>query len=60
MFVFLQSMQRQEQSDLADFGTFQSQGGYKYIKHEKKDEILAFKPLLQEIQLKNLTIRTFF
>ena len=60
MFAFLQSMQRQEQIDLVDSSTFQSQGRYKHIKHEKKDEILVFKPLLQEIQLKNLTIRTFF
>ena len=29
-------------------------------KNKKKHEILAFKPLLQEIELKNLTIRKLF
>ena len=32
----------------------------KQKKHEKKHEILGFKPLLQEIWLKNLTIRKIF
>ena len=31
--------------------------GVKQRKHKKKPRILAFKPLLHEIQLKNLTIR---
>ena len=34
--------------------------GVKQKKHKKKHEILAFKPLLQEIRLKNLTSRKIF
>ena len=34
--------------------------GVKQKKHIKKRQILDFKPLLQEIQLKNLTIRKIF
>ena len=34
--------------------------GFKQKKHEKKHEILAFKLLLKEMQLKNLTIRKIF
>ena len=34
--------------------------GVKQKKHEKKHEILAFKLLLHEIRLKNLTIRKIF
>ena len=34
--------------------------GIKQKKHVKKREILAFKPLLQEIRLKNLTSRKIF
>ena len=47
-------MCHQEQSGLPDSRTFQPQG----VKQEKKKhEILGFiKPLLQEIQLQNLTI----
>ena len=59
IFVFLQPMWRQEQSGLSDSGTLQPQG-IKQEKHEKKHEIFAFKLLLEEIQLKNLTIRKIF
>ena len=52
IFVFLQPMWCQEQRSLFDFRTFQPQG----VK-QKKHEILAFKPLLQKIRLKKLTIR---
>ena len=34
--------------------------GVKQKNHVKKREIFAFKPLLQEIRLKNLTIRKIF
>ena len=34
--------------------------GVKQKKHVKKREIFAFKPLLQEIRLKNLIIRKIF
>ena len=54
VFVFLQ-----EQSGLSDSGTFQPQE-VKQNKHEKKYENLAFKSLLQEIRLKNLTISKIF
>ena len=59
IFVFLQPMWRQERSGLSDSGTLQPQG-IKQEKHEKKHEIFAFKLLLEEIQLKNLTIRKIF
>ena len=53
-------MWRQERSGLSAPRTFQPQGGIKQKKHVKKREILAFKPLLQEIWLKNLTSRKIF
>ena len=34
--------------------------GIEQKNHEKKHEILAFKSLLEEIRLKNLTIRKIF
>ena len=49
----------QERSGLSDSRTSQPQR-VKQEKHKKKHENLAFKPLLQEIQLKNLTIRKLF
>ena len=53
-------MWRQEQSGLSASRIFQSQG-VKQKKHVKKRDILAFiKPLLQEIQLKNLSSRKIF
>ena len=39
---------------------FPALGGLKWKKYKKKHEILAFKPLIQEIWLKNLTSRKFF
>ena len=59
IFVFLQPMWHQEQSDLCAPRIFQPQG-VKQKKYEKKHEILAFKLLLQEIWLKNLTSRKIF
>ena len=61
IFAFLQLMWCQEQSGLSDSRTFQSQGrGLNRKKTWEKHEILSFKPLLQAIQLKNLTIRKIF
>ena len=59
IFVFLWFMLGQERSGLSDSRTSQPQR-VKQEKHKKKHENLAFKPLLQEIQLKNLTIRKLF
>ena len=58
-------MWRPERSSLSDSRTFQPQGGRGEgggvtEKNKKKHEILAFKPLLQEIRLKNLTVRKIF
>ena len=58
IFVFLQPMWCQEWSGLSGVWTFQPQGGLNR-KKKKKHEVLVFKPLLQEIWLKNLTSRTF-
>ena len=56
---FLQPMWCQEQSSFSDSRTFQPHGG-QIEKPRKKREILAFTPLPQEVQLKNLTIRKIF
>ena len=58
-FLFLQSVWCQERSGLSTSRTFHPQG-VKQKRHVKKHEILAFKPLLQNIQLKNLTSRKIF
>ena len=60
IFVFLQPMWLQERSSLSASRKFQPQGGSKQEKHIKKHEILAFKPLLEEIWLKNLSSRKIF
>ena len=66
IFIFLQSMWRKEQSGLSDSRTFQPDGGgegdrgIKQKNTQEKHEILAFKPLLQEIRLKNPIIRKIF
>ena len=63
IFVFLWPMWNQEQGSLSDSRTFQSQGGGKggkQRKHKKKHAILAFKPLLKEIRLQNLTLSESF
>ena len=54
IFVFLWPIWHQEQSSLSDSWTFQSHW-VKQKKHTKKHGSLTFKPLLQEIQLKNLS-----
>ena len=66
IFVFLQPMWHKGKEDvflILEHSSLRNggRGGEKKKKtHKKKHEILAFKPLLQETQLKNPTIRKIF